>query len=180
MNYATIKPNDIANGPGVRVSLFVSGCNHHCEGCFNEVAWDFNYGDEFTDETEKTILDALSYPHIKGLTLLGGEPMEFVNQTGLLPLVKRVRQLYPEKTIWCYTGFLFDRDIMGEMMKRFPVTQELVPLFDVMVDGKFELANKDIRLRFKGSTNQRILDVKKSLEAGEVVLWEDESDYYTK
>lgn len=178
MNYANIKFNDIANGPGVRVSLFVSGCTHHCTGCFNEVAWDFNYGEPFTEETIQSIIDGLRPDHIKGLTLLGGEPMEFVNQKGLLPLVKKVRETYPEKSIWCYTGYLFDDQIMNDMMRKFPVTQELVPLFDVMVDGKFDIKLADIRLRFKGSANQRILDVKKSLEAGEVVLWQDPSEFY--
>ena len=178
MKYATIKYNDIANGPGVRVSLFVSGCNHHCKGCFNEVAWDFNYGEDFTENEIASIIKALEPPHIKGLTLLGGEPMEFVNQKGILPLVKKVRETYPEKSIWCYTGFLFDKEIVGDMWKKFPVTRELVPLFDVMVDGKFDIDLLDITLRFRGSSNQRILDVKKSLEAGEVILWEDPSDYY--
>ena len=175
MNYANIKERDIANGPGVRVSLFVSGCNHHCKGCFNEVAWDFNYGEPFTEETIDHIIELLKPDYIKGLTILGGEPMEPINQKGILPLVQRVRETYPEKTIWCYTGFTYETDILNNMMNRYPVTRELLPLLDVLVDGKFEIELLDLKLRFRGSSNQRIIDLKKSREKGETVLWENDS-----
>ena len=137
MNYADIKQYDVANGPGVRISVFVSGCNHHCKDCFNEVAWDFNYGTPFTEETIETVIEYMKPSYIAGLTLLGGEPMEPANQKGLLPLVRRVKEVYPEKTIWCFTGFLFDRDIVETMFDTVPETRELVSYFDVMVDGKF-------------------------------------------
>ena len=178
MRYATIKKHDIANGPGVRVSLFVSGCNHHCKGCFNEEAWDFNYGSTFTQETIDEILEALAPNHIRGLTLLGGEPLEFVNQKGLLPLIEQVKERYPQKTIWCYTGYDYEKDVICDMMKRWPVTKELFRHFDVLVDGKFEIDKLDLKLRFRGSSNQRIIDIPKSRAAGEVVLWKDEGNFY--
>ena len=173
MNYATIKPVDIANGPGVRVSLFVSGCTHHCKECFNEEAWDFHFGELFTEEVENRLLEYLNHDYIKGLTLLGGEPMEPANQEGLLPFVKKVRSRFPEKTIWCFTGYDFEKDILGNMMEKSEVTRQLVSLFDVMVDGRFLAAKKNLSLKFRGSENQRILDVKKSLEKNEPV-WVDE------
>lgn len=172
MNYADIKQYDIANGPGVRISVFVSGCNHHCKDCFNMEAWDFNYGTPFTDETIKTVIEYMKPSYIAGLTLLGGEPMEPVNQKGLLPLVRRVKEVYPEKTIWCFTGFLFDRDIVGTMFDTVPETRELVSFFDVMVDGKFVAELKNVNLRFKGSSNQRTIMVQESLKQGKIVLWE--------
>ncbi len=169
MNYATIKPADIANGPGVRVSLFVSGCTHYCEGCFNAEAWDFSFGSPFTQDVIEEILSYLNHDYITGLTLLGGEPMEPRNQEAVLQLVRQVRQRLPEKTIWCYTGYDFEKDILGRMMKESATSRELVPLFDVMVDGKFVLAKRSLKLKFRGSENQRILDVKKSLESGKAV-----------
>lgn len=172
MNYADIKQYDIANGPGVRISVFVSGCNHHCKDCFNEVAWDFNYGTPFTEETIETVIEYMKPSYIAGLTLLGGEPMEPVNQRGLLPLVRRVKEVYPEKTIWCFTGFLFDRDIVETMFDTIPETRELVSYFDVMVDGKFVAELKNVNLRFKGSSNQRTIMVQDSLKRKEIVLWE--------
>lgn len=171
MNYADIKQYDVANGPGIRISLFVSGCNHKCKGCFNEIAWDFNYGKPFTEETIESIIQYMDSPHIAGLTLLGGEPMEPVNQTGILPLVKRVKETYPDKTIWCFTGFLFDRDILGTMYDKIPETKELLKYFDVMVDGKFVEELKNVNLVFKGSSNQRTIMVQESLSSGEIVLW---------
>ena len=171
MKYAEIKNNDIANGEGVRVTLFVSGCTHHCEGCFNPMTWDFEYGEEFTDETEKTILDMLSPSYIKGLTLLGGEPMEPVNQRGLLPLLKKVKEQYPNKTVWCYSGYLFDKELLSESRARCEVTDELLSYIDILVDGEFVLEKKNIMLQFRGSENQRIIDVKKSLTSGEVVIY---------
>ena len=171
MNYATIKKNDIANGPGVRTSLFVSGCNHHCQHCFNQVAWDFNYGDPFTREVEDDIVESLRPAYITGLTLLGGEPLEHVNQQGLLPLVQRVRREFPDKTIWCYTGFTFDTDVVGRMMKEYEETAPLLACLDVIVDGKFVQDLYDITLKFRGSSNQRIIMVQESLQRGEIVLW---------
>ena len=169
MNYADIKQIDIANGPGVRVSLFVSGCNHHCKGCFNECAWDFNYGNKFTEETIQEVLKDLNKDYISGLTLLGGEPLEPANQKGLLPLVKKVKEKYPEKSIWCYTGFDFEKDVMGSMSQNVEETKELMKYIDVVVDGKFEEDKKDITLKFRGSSNQRIIDVQKSKEEQKVV-----------
>ena len=169
MNYAVIKPTDVANGPGVRVSLFVSGCTHHCRNCFNAEAWDFSYGQKFTEATEEEILSLLSPEYIEGLTLLGGEPLEPTNQEGLLPLIKKVREIFPQKTIWCFTGYDFEKDVLGNMLLSSSVTQELVPLFDVMVDGRFLEEKKNLRLKFRGSENQRVLDVKKSLKKGEAV-----------
>lgn len=173
MNYAAIKQADVANGPGVRVTLFVSGCTHHCKGCFNSEAWDFDYGDEFTQETQEEILRLLQPDYITGLTLLGGEPMEPVNQEGLLPLIRKVRERLPQKSIWCFTGYDFERDILGKMFSSLDVTRELVSLFDVMVDGPFIEEKKNLRLKFRGSENQRILDVKRSLKAGAAVWCEE-------
>ena len=170
MNYGEIKRTDIANGEGVRVSLFVSGCTHHCQGCFNKETWDFAYGKEFTKETEEELLRALSPSYIAGLTLLGGEPMEPENQRALLPFLHRVREAYPEKNIWCYTGYLFDRELQGTGRARCEVTDEMLSLIDVMVDGEFIQEQKNISLRFRGSENQRVIDVKKSLEEGEAKL----------
>ena len=173
MNYATIKNNDIANGPGVRVSLFVSGCTHKCPGCFNEVAWDFDYGQPFTQETIDTILDMLKPPHIKGLTLLGGEPFEPQNQPAIVDLLRQVKANYPEKSIWAYSGYLFDRDILAGKLGPKEITDEYVSYLDVIVDGRFVLSKKNLSLRFRGSENQRLIDVKASLKAGEVILWHD-------
>ena len=173
MNYAAIKPTDVANGPGVRVTLFVSGCTHYCKGCFNSEAWDFDYGQGFTEETQEELLRLLSPDYIVGLTLLGGEPMEPVNQAELLPFMKKVRERFPEKPAWCFTGYDFEKDILGKMFPLSEVTRELVPLFDVMVDGKFVEEKKNLRLKFRGSENQRILDVKKSLAAGAAVWCEE-------
>lgn len=170
MNYCELKLNDVANGPGVRVSLFVSGCTHRCKGCFNEESWDFNAGRKFTDETADTIMEALKPDYVSGLTILGGEPMEKVNQQGLLPLLRRVRKEYPKKDIWCFTGYLFDKDILGKMCKEWEETGELLSLIDVLVDGEFILEQRNLMLKFKGSENQRTIDVKKSLETGDVVL----------
>ena len=173
MNYATIKPTDVANGPGVRVTLFVSGCTHHCKGCFNSEAWDFDYGQECTRETQEEILRLLAPEYIVGLTLLGGEPMEPANQAGLLPFIKKVREQYPDKSIWCFTGYDFEKDVLFRMLPESKITRELVPLFDVMVDGKFVEEKKNLRLKFRGSENQRILDVKQSLKAGTAVWCEE-------
>ena len=173
MNYATIKNCDIANGPGVRVSLFVSGCTHHCPGCFNEEAWDFDYGQPFTQDTIDSILNMLKPAHIKGLTLLGGEPFEPQNQPAVVELLRQIKARYPEKTIWAYSGYLFDRDILAGRLGPKEITEEYVSYLDVIVDGRFVQSRKNLSLRFRGSDNQRLIDVKASLKAGEVVLWQD-------
>lgn len=169
MNYADIKKVDVANGEGVRVSVFVSGCNHHCKGCFNECAWDFNYGNKFTDENIDEVINYLDHDHIEGLSLLGGEPLEYVNQEGLLPLVKKVKERFPNKNIWCYTGFDFEKDVVGKMSKTNETTKELLKYLDVVVDGKFEEDKKNLKLKFRGSSNQRIIDVQESLKSNKVV-----------
>lgn len=170
MKYATIKECDIANGVGIRVSLFVSGCTHHCEGCFNEVAWDFNYGEEFTVDVENKIIELLKPDYVHGLTLLGGEPFEIQNQKRLLPFLKKVKQIYPNKNIWAYTGYLFERELLNESKGRCEITDELLSYIDVLVDGRFILEQKDIALKFRGSTNQRIINVKLSLSTGHTIL----------
>lgn len=170
MNYAVIKKNDIANGPGVRVSLFVSGCRHHCKNCFNQEAWDFSYGTPFTDETAEEILAALAPGYVAGLSLLGGEPFEPENQEEVLRLVRLVRRRFPEKTIWCYTGFTLEKDLLSGRTGSLQVVRELLSCLDVLVDGKFMEALKDPGLIFRGSSNQNIIDVPKSLEAGHTVL----------
>ena len=175
MHYATIKNCDIANGPGVRISLFVSGCTHRCPGCFNEETWDFLYGDPFTDETEKMILDLLSPDYIAGLTVLGGEPLEYVNQQVLARFLERVREKFPDKSIWVYTGYIFEKDVLDHMMKKWKETERILAAADVLVDGPFVLEKKDISLRFRGSSNQRIIDLKKSMAKGKTVLWEEPS-----
>lgn len=197
MNYASIKKTDIANGVGVRVSLFVSGCTHHCKECFNPETWNFEYGNPFTKEVEEELLEALKPPHIKGLTLLGGEPLEPVNQRGLLPFLRKVKERFPDKTIWCYTGYTLERDLWGEELgkdsgnekpekdsgederkkkpgkARCEVTEEFLRLLDILVDGEFIIEQKDIRLKFRGSANQRILDMKRSMEERRAVLAEE-------
>ena len=170
MHYGNIKFNDIANGEGVRTSLFVSGCTHHCKGCFNPETWDFNYGNEFTKAVEDKIIDSLKPSHISGLTLLGGEPMEPANQKVLLEFIKRVKLIYPQKTIWCYTGYLFDEELLKPSRAYCPWTRELLSYIDVLIDGEFKYELKDITLRFKGSSNQRVIDVKESLKQNQVVL----------
>lgn len=172
MNYADIKRIDVANGPGVRVSLFVSGCTHHCKGCFNAETWDFNYGQLFTNHEINKIIEYLEPSYIQGLSLLGGEPFEYSNQQGLLPLMRRFKAHYPDKNVWCYTGYDFEKDIKADMMLKWPETREFIEYIDILVDGRFIEEQKDLSLRFRGSSNQRIIDVKKSLETGETVLWD--------
>jgi len=164
MNYMEIKKSDIANGPGVRVSLFVSGCTHHCKGCFNPDTWDFCAGKPFDTAVEDEIISLLSRDYIAGLTLLGGEPMEPENRAVLLPFLKRVRDALPEKNIWCYSGYTFE-DLLDAGAK------DILSFIDVLVDGEFVLEKKDIRLAFRGSSNQRILDIPTSLEAGNAVAY---------
>ena len=173
MNYATIKNCDIANGPGVRVSLFVSGCTHRCPGCFNEVAWDFEYGEPFTEQTIEMIIKMMEPAHIKGLTLLGGEPFEPQNQPALVELLRRVKAAYPEKSIWAFSGYLFDKDILTWRLGKREITEEFLSYLDVLVDGPFIQAKKNLSLRFRGSENQRLINVPESLSREEVVLWQD-------
>ncbi|MGN0501467.1 MAG: anaerobic ribonucleoside-triphosphate reductase activating protein [Ruminococcus sp.] len=170
MNYGEIKNYDIANGEGVRVSLFVSGCTHHCKNCFNPETWSFEYGKPFTKETEDYIIECLSPDYIDGLSLLGGEPFEPQNQQVLLPFLRRVKSELPDKTIWCYSGYLFDKELLSESRARCEFTDEMLSLIDVLVDGEFVQDLYDISLAFRGSSNQRIIDVQKSLETGEVKL----------
>ena len=168
MNYATIKNCDIANGPGVRVSLFVSGCTHRCKGCFNEVAWDFDYGQAFTQQTVEAILQMLKPPHIRGITLLGGEPFEPQNQPALVDLLRRIRETYPDKSVWAFSGYLFDKDLLTGRVGDPEVTKAFLSYVDVLVDGRFVEELKDISLRFRGSSNQRLIDLKASRAAGEL------------
>lgn len=160
MNYCEIKDCDIANGEGIRVSLFVSGCTHHCKGCFNSETWDFNAGKEFTTKTEEELIMLLSRAYIKGLTLLGGEPFEPQNQRCLVPFLKKVKEKFPDKNIWCYTGYTYESDLLAPSRARCEVTDEMLSMIDILVDGEFIQEQKDIRLKFRGSRNQRIIDLK--------------------
>ena len=173
MYYGAIKNCDIANGLGVRVSLFVSGCRNRCPGCFQPETWAFDYGQPFSKETEDHILELLRPDYINGLTLLGGDPFEPESQRVLLPFLRRVKEACPDKDIWAYTGYTWEQLISGTHRVSLPETKELLSQIDTLVDGPFILAQKNIRLRFRGSENQRIIDVKRSLEAGQVVLWEE-------
>lgn len=171
MHYGNIKKNDIANGEGVRVTLFVSGCRNRCKNCFNPETWNFNYGTLFTDETIEEILKALSPSYINGLTILGGEPFEVENQRDLVEFVKRVRKEYPSKNIWMYSGYLFDEDICNPNGKvHCEVTEEIIKNIDVLVDGKFVEELKNLSLKFRGSSNQRIILVQESLKEKKVIL----------
>lgn len=172
MNYGEIKNCDIANGLGVRVSLFVSGCTHQCKGCFNAQTWDFSFGSPYTQAVEDRIISMLSPGYINGLSLLGGEPMEPDNQRALMPLLRRVRETYPDKDIWCYSGYTFEDDLLSESRARCEVTDEFLSYIDVLVDGEFVEEKKNISLSFRGSENQRIIDVPKSLETGKTVIIE--------
>lgn len=171
MNYGEIKKYDIANGIGVRTSLFVSGCRHHCKGCFNPETWNFEYGKAYTKETEEDIVSSLAPYYISGLTVLGGEPFEPENQATIVGLLKRVKEKYPDKNIWVYSGYLFE-ELTGKIPShaRCEVTDEMLSYIDILVDGEFVEAKKDISLHFRGSSNQRIIDVKKTLETGEISL----------
>lgn len=173
MNYATIKKHDVANGPGVRVSLFVSGCRHHCKGCFNAETWDFDYGEPYTEAVTEEILKALAPAYIKGFSLLGGEPFEPENQQVLCSVLERIKLAYPNKTIWCYSGYNFESEILAGKLGDWSITQRMINCIDILVDGEFVEALKSPSLRFKGSANQRIIDVKKSMQADELVLWDE-------
>ena len=171
MYYGNLKEFDVANGEGIRVTLFVSGCTNHCKGCFQPATWDFRYGSQYTEETEKTILEFLEKPFADGLTLLGGEPMEPENQPELTALCKKVKTAFPEKNIWCYTGFVYDRDLLPGQRKHTEYTDEFLSYIDVLVDGPFVEEKRNLALSFRGSENQRVLDLKKTLESGKPVLY---------
>lgn len=182
MNYADIKTIDIQDGEGVRVSIYVSGCHFHCKGCHNQEAWDFNYGKKFETSTIDYILEQMDHDYIAGLSILGGEPLELINQKGLVELVQKVKSKYPEKTIWCYTGYDFEKDVLGKMYKEYSYTKDLLKNIDIMVDGEFEEQNKMVDLKFRGSTNQKKIDVQASLKLGRAVALKfgDESRYESK
>lgn len=177
MNYANIKNMDVANGTGLRISLFVSGCTHHCKGCFNPEAWKFEYGEPFTKEVEDKILAMLKPSYIQGLSLLGGEPFEPVNQATLLPFLRRVKETYPEKNIWAYSGYDFEQDMLTGKLGPEEITHEILTMLDVLVDGEFMIERRDPRLKFRGSSNQRIIDVKASLREDELILWNEEDEF---
>ncbi len=171
MNYAALKTHDVANGPGVRVSLFVSGCTHHCKGCFNAEAWDFNYGEHFDRSVAVAIIAALAPDYIKGFSLLGGEPFEPSNQEVLVGLLERIKETYPKKTVWCYSGYDFEKDIRACRLGDADITRRMLACIDVLVDGKFIEEEKDLNLRFRGSSNQRIINVPASLDSNAIVPW---------
>ena len=174
MHYGAIRFNDIANGEGVRVSIFVSGCTNRCPGCFQKQTWDFEYGEPFDEAAEEKIIAALSKSYVKGLSILGGEPMEPQNQAALYPFLKRIKRELPSKTIWLYTGNTYE-ELMGEVgssTKAIEITRELIGLVDILVDGRYIEEKKSLGLRFRGSSNQRIIDVKKTKEKGSIVIWE--------
>ena len=175
MNYATIKWHDIANGPGVRVSLYVSGCRNRCKNCFNPETWDFNYGQPFDEQVEQKIFEGLKRDYIKGFTLLGGDPFEPENQKVLAPFMKRLRANFPDKSIWCFTGYDFEKDLLTGKKGDFNDTMDILNSLDVLVDGRFVDELKDLKLKFRGSSNQRIILVKESLAKDEVVLWDEQT-----
>ena len=173
MNFATIKWYDISNGPGVRVSLYVSGCRNHCKNCFNPETWDFKYGEPFTEEVEKKIIDGLKPDYIKGFTLLGGDPFEPENQKVLAPFLEKLRKVYPEKSFWAFTGYDYERDLLTGKLGDLDTVMRMLNCFDVLVDGKFVEELKDLNLRFRGSSNQRIILLKPSLKEDKIVLWDE-------
>ena len=174
MYYGEIKNCDIANGLGVRVTLFVSGCTNHCENCFQPQTWDFHYGKPFTSETEDQLIKMLAPSYIRGLTLLGGEPFEPENQRALVPFLERVRREYPQKDIWAFSGFRYDDEITQPgAHPHCEVTERFLSLIDVLVDGRYVEALKDIRLKFRGSSNQRIIDMKLTRKNGILTLWNE-------
>lgn len=173
MHYGNIKNYDIADGEGVRVTLFCSGCTNRCEGCFQPETWDFCYGKEYTKETEDQLIQMLTNPNIQGLTLLGGDPFESSNQRTLITLLRRVKQELPTKDVWAYTGFVYEQDLLEGQRKHTEVTDEMLSYIDVLVDGPFVIDEKDISLYFKGSTNQRVIDMPKTLKSGNVVIYHE-------
>ena len=175
MNYAKIKWFDISNGPGVRVSLYVSGCRNRCKGCFNPETWDFDFGQPFTKEVEDSIIEGLAPDYIMGFTLLGGDPFEPENAKALAPFMKRLRAKYPEKSFWCFTGYDYERELLAGKVGEYSAVMDILNTLDVLVDGRYEEALKDLNLKFKGSSNQRTILVKQSLESDEVVLWDEQT-----
>ena len=173
MHYGNIKNYDIADGEGVRVTLFCSGCTNRCEGCFQPETWDFYYGKEYTKETEDQLIQMLTNPNIQGLTLLGGDPFEPSNQRTLITLLRRVKQELPTKDVWAYTGFVYEQDLLEGQRKHTEVTDEMLSYIDVLVDGPFVIDEKDISLYFRGSTNQRVIDMPKTLKSGNVVIYHE-------
>ena len=174
MYYAAIKKSDVAHGEGIRTSLFVSGCRNRCKNCFQPETWAFDYGNPFTDEVAEEIFKSFENPVVRGLTILGGEPMEPENQEGLLPFVREFKRRFPNKTVWLYTGNLYE-ELTGEVgshPKALPITKELLSLVDILVDGRFVEEEKRLGLRFRGSANQRIIDMNKTREAGRIVIWD--------
>lgn len=174
MYYGAIKKSDIANGEGIRTTLFVSGCRNRCKNCFQPETWAFDYGTPFTEQTEAEIFSSFDNPVVRGLTVLGGEPMEPENQRALLPFIRRMKERFPNKTVWLYTGNLYE-ELMGELgehPKHLDITEELLSLVDILVDGRFVEEEKRLGLRFRGSANQRIIDMNKTRECGKVVIWE--------
>ena len=170
MNYSGIKTYSIENGTGIRVSLFVSGCRHHCKGCFNEETWDFNHGEPFTEEVENQIIEAMKPDYMAGITLLGGDPAEPENQAALLPLLRRIKTKLPKKNVWMYTGYLMS-DFMPGNRAYCDATEEFLRCCDVVVDGPFIMEQKDLSIKFRGSRNQRIIDMGKTIETGSIVLF---------
>ena len=170
MHYGEIKTTDIANGIGIRVTLFVSGCRNHCKNCFNPETWDFCYGQPFTIETENYILEALKPSHIKGITLLGGDPFEPENQAVLTPFLKRLKEMYPEKDVWCYSGYTMDNELLKPSKVRTEFTDEMLKYIDILVDGRYVDELRNLKLNFRGSSNQRIINVKDSLKQGKIIL----------
>lgn len=173
MHYGNIKNYDIADGEGVRVTLFCSGCTNRCKGCFQPETWDFCYGKEYTKETEDQLIQMLTNPNIQGLTLLGGDPFEPSNQRTLITLLRRVKQELPTKDVWAYTGFVYEQDLLEGQRKHTEVTDEMLSYIDVLVDGPFVIDQKDISLYFRGSTNQRVIDMPKTLKSGNVVIYHE-------
>lgn len=169
MNYADIKTVDVQDGTGIRVSIYVSGCHFHCKGCHNKEAWDFNYGKKFDETTIDYIIEAMNHSYISGLSILGGEPLELSNQKALVPLVQKVKEKYPEKTIWCYTGYRFEEDVLGKMYKQFSYTKDFIDNIDIIVDGQFMEEKKIVDLKFRGSINQKKIDVQASLKVGKAI-----------
>lgn len=182
MFVADIKELDIQDGEGARVSIYVSGCHFHCKGCHNPQAWNFDYGREFTEKDIDYIIDLMDNDYISGLSILGGEPLELINQKGLVPLVNRVKEKFPNKNIWCYTGYDFEKDVLGNMIPKFEFTKEFLKKVDVVVDGQFVEDKKMVDLKFRGSYNQRKIDVQKSLETNSLITMKfgDESRYEGK
>ena len=171
MHYGEIKRLDVANGIGIRATLFVSGCTNHCENCFQPQTWDFNYGREFTQETEAELIDALRPAYVRGLTLLGGEPFEPKNQRVLVEVLRKVRKQYPKKDVWVFTGFRLEDELLQESYARCEVTDEMLSMIDVLVDGRYVDALRDLALQFRGSSNQRIIDMNRTRAEGQTILW---------